>query len=209
MTRRPVSEEYRRQKNERILEKALELFCTEGLSKVKMDDVSRAMGMSKRTLYEMFSNKEELILECFRFSMEIRYAELKQRISDDSNVMDILTEFLRMRIEHMHNVNPCILDEIEQFPRIKEFFRQIQKNHSDHFISFLTRGQNEGFFMKNLNLDIIRDYNHFVSETVRAYKIHHKYSPNDILKCIIIMNLRGLCTPAGIARIDQILETLD
>lgn len=209
MTRRPVSEEYKKQKNERILVKALELFCTEGLSKVKMDDVSRAMGMSKRTLYEMFSNKEELIFECFRFSMERRLAELRQRITDESNVMDILTEFLRMRIEHMRVINPCVLDEIEQFPRIKEYFLQIQKSHADNFIKFVTRGQDEGFFLKNLNLEIIRDYNHFVSQTVRAYKIHHKYSPNDILKCIIIMNLRGLCTQAGIERIDQILETLD
>lgn len=208
MTRRPVSEEYRRQKNERILEKALELFCAQGLSKVKMDDVSHAMGMSKRTLYEIFSTKEDLIYECFRFGLERSIDSLKKRVSHDSNVMDILMEYLRMRIEQIHNINPCVLDEIDQYPRIKEYIMETREEHSKNFNAFIRRGQDEGFFLKNLNVGMINDFNHLVSETARACKIHHKYAPGEIFKCVIIMNIRGLCTQAGIARIDQILETL-
>lgn len=208
MARRPVSDKYRQQMNQSILEKALEMFLTHGLNSVKMDDISHAMSMSKRTLYEVYSNKEELILESFRMGLEKSRAKLIASISADSNVMDILTEFLRMRVNHARRTNPCILDEIDQYPRVKEFFTGIQKVHSDNITSFLARGQEEGFFIKDLNLEIIREFNQCISQTVRAYKIHQKYAPDEILRCIIITNIRGLCTKAGIERIDHILATL-
>ncbi|MBF4985337.1 helix-turn-helix transcriptional regulator, partial [Nonlabens mediterrranea] len=46
-----------------ILEKSMEMFLDLGFKSVTMDDISSEMGMSKKTLYSYFKNKEELITE--------------------------------------------------------------------------------------------------------------------------------------------------
>ena len=46
---------------ERIIEHAMEMFATQGIKSVRMDDIASQLGMSKRTLYELFGDKEELL----------------------------------------------------------------------------------------------------------------------------------------------------
>ena len=45
-------------------------FAEKGIRAVKMDDIARMLTISKRTLYEIYPNKEELLLECFKFTKE-------------------------------------------------------------------------------------------------------------------------------------------
>ena len=53
---------YRQALKERILKTAMELFATHGVKAVKMDDIAASLGISKRTLYEIYENKEVLLL---------------------------------------------------------------------------------------------------------------------------------------------------
>ena len=46
---------------ERIVEQTMEMFVTQGIKSVRMDDIARQLSISKRTLYEMFGDKEELL----------------------------------------------------------------------------------------------------------------------------------------------------
>ena len=49
---------------ERIIDTALNSFATHGIKSITMDDIAAALGISKRTLYEVFSDKETLLMEC-------------------------------------------------------------------------------------------------------------------------------------------------
>ncbi|MGL4491426.1 MAG: TetR/AcrR family transcriptional regulator, partial [Tannerellaceae bacterium] len=49
---------------DRILDKAAELFFQEGVKSVTMTDVAKHLGISKRTLYEQFKDKDELVSKC-------------------------------------------------------------------------------------------------------------------------------------------------
>ena len=55
---------YRKELREKILKTAMAEFMQRGLKAVKMDDIAKKMVMSKRTLYEIFADKEELLYEC-------------------------------------------------------------------------------------------------------------------------------------------------
>lgn len=53
---------------ERIVEQAMRMFATQGIKAVRMDDIARQLGVSKRTLYELFGDKEGLLylaLNCY------------------------------------------------------------------------------------------------------------------------------------------------
>lgn len=54
---------YRQELRPRILETAMTLFRKHGIRQVKMDDIAATLGISKRTLYELYANKEKLLLE--------------------------------------------------------------------------------------------------------------------------------------------------
>ena len=49
---------------DKILDTANSLFNERGVKAVKMDDISNSLSISKRTLYEIYDNKEDLLFEC-------------------------------------------------------------------------------------------------------------------------------------------------
>ena len=63
---------YRQELRDKILRTAIRLFKQHGVKSVKMDDISNALAISKRTLYEIYDNKEELLLAGVRLEMNKR-----------------------------------------------------------------------------------------------------------------------------------------
>lgn len=57
---------YKLELRNRILKAAMTEFLHKGVKSVKMDDIANTLAISKRTLYEIYSNKEELLLEAVR-----------------------------------------------------------------------------------------------------------------------------------------------
>ena len=83
----------REEQKERILTYAIRNFSRNGIRNVKMDDIASALGMSKRTLYQLFKDKENLLIECFRYSQKrsaTQYAELTK--STDNGADYIMTQ---------------------------------------------------------------------------------------------------------------------
>lgn len=63
---------------ERIIEQAMQMFVTQGIKSVRMDDIAQQLGVSKRTLYELFGDKEGLLylaMERFFESKRVERAE--------------------------------------------------------------------------------------------------------------------------------------
>ena len=91
--------EYRKELKGRILEVAVDEFLKSGIRAVKMDDIARLLGISKRTLYEIYPNKEDILLECIK----MRHNEEDQQMAaflqeGPRSTMDIILEFFRMQM---------------------------------------------------------------------------------------------------------------
>lgn len=90
---------YKLELRNRILKAAMTEFLHKGVKSVKMDDIANALAISKRTLYEIYSNKEELLLEAVRIHEEefndhmVQYSQNKNH-----SVMDIIIEFLVAKV---------------------------------------------------------------------------------------------------------------
>lgn len=83
----------------KILKTAMHEFLHRGIKAVKMDDIANLLGISKRTLYEIYSNKEKLLLECMRMHEE-DYDQHMLAYSKDTghSVIDIIIEFYKWQI---------------------------------------------------------------------------------------------------------------
>lgn len=75
---------------ERIIDTALNSFATHGIKSITMDDIAAALGISKRTLYEVFSDKETLLMECLLKAQREGDAYVKDVYEKASNVLEVL-----------------------------------------------------------------------------------------------------------------------
>ena len=141
----------------RILEQARDLFMQYGLKSVSMDDISNRLGMSKKTLYQYFADKEELvaavvlsIINHNKQTCELSISKSKDAIHEMFLAMEDVSElFSRM--------NPSILFDLgKYYPKAFQIFHR----HKNDFIynvirKNLERGIKEGLYRNDLQVEII------------------------------------------------------
>ncbi|HEY0059300.1 MAG TPA: helix-turn-helix domain-containing protein, partial [Flavisolibacter sp.] len=111
---------------QRILEKAHELFHRYGLRSVSMDDIAAQVGMSKKTLYLYFTDKDELVDAVFTGIMEVNKTRCSVEQQDADNALhEVFLAFDRTQ-EMFSHMNPAVLFDMEKyhastFSKFKEF----------------------------------------------------------------------------------------
>ncbi len=116
---------------ERILIKAEELFMQFGIRSVSMDDIANQLGMSKKTLYQYFADKDELVLgvvEGHIKEMEHDCSACRQQARDAIHEIFITMDRI---LEELSNMNPMLLYDLEKF-----HFKAYQRfrEHKDKFL---------------------------------------------------------------------------
>ena len=61
---------HKQELKDRIKKAASEMFFKNGIRQVRMDDIAHNLGISKRTLYEIYDNKEQLLLDVVKYNNE-------------------------------------------------------------------------------------------------------------------------------------------
>ena len=100
---------------ERIQVKAQELFLRFGIRSVSMDDIANHLGMSKKTLYQYFADKDELVDAVIHDHInEIQHECAHCRTNAKDAVHEI---FLTMDhiTDELSNMNPMVLYDLEKF----------------------------------------------------------------------------------------------
>jgi AcrR family transcriptional regulator len=145
---------------ERILEKAHELFNRYGLRSVSMDDIAAQVGMSKKTLYQFFTDKEELVGAVFNSIMEGNKGHCCDAQKVSQNALDeVFLAFDRVQ-EMFADMNPAILFDMEKYhPQTFKKFKEYQNNFLYGMIKAnLERGVEEGLYRDDLDIDILTRY---------------------------------------------------
>ena len=109
---------------EYIIERASEMFVANGIKSVRVDDIAHDLGMSKRTLYEMFGDKEELLYLCMLHFLDKQRKEVNISTKDTTaTILEIVLQgFLNMM--QYSEVNHRIMNNLQRFyPKI---FTRIQ-----------------------------------------------------------------------------------
>jgi AcrR family transcriptional regulator len=192
---------------ERILEKAHELFNRYGLRSVSMDDIAAQAGMSKKTLYIYFTDKEELVGAVFNIIMEDNKAHCTQSRKVAENALDEVFRAFDFVQEMFANMNPAILYDMEKYhpPTFKKF-----KDFQNGFLygmikTNLERGVKEELYREEIDIDIITRYrihsimlpfNPDVFPTNRTQLVH-------IEQQLLEVYLYGLTTARGEKLIDK------
>lgn len=208
MTQANYTTEHREALREQILKVATREFTTIGVKSVKMDDIARKLKISKRTLYEIYDNKEQLLLESVARRIHEFDATLERfDSSGEKQVIDIILEFYRLQMEELRDMNPVYYEDLHKYPRVMSFLEQVNKEHKAHSKDFFKRGVLEGYFRNDFNYELISLLGNNVMQNVMESKLYNTYSLQDIFRNVVMLFIRGLCTAKGIQELDRQLES--
>jgi len=192
---------------EQIIETAQRLILLKGCRVTTMDDVAGEAGISKRTLYEQFEDKEHLLTECIRWTDQKSREAFEVFAKEADNVIDLLLNAQHLQSKELHKMKFDFFVELKRYyPQVfKETIEQMRGVRKEHLRAFFLKGMEEGFFLNDINIDLIND----ILETVmlgiheNGWKLIDKHSAEECFKGTIIYFIRGLCTEKGIKYIDE------
>lgn len=140
----------------KIIETASEQFMRFGVRSVTMDDIARQTGVSKKTIYQEFADKNQLVYETFRAAL----LQDTQMVEDLPRVKDGVIEHLIGLFNYMKSrfgeVNPFVLNEIERYyPQCWQLFEDFKQEHIlEKIIEVMEIGKEEGYFRSEINTQI-------------------------------------------------------
>lgn len=200
---------YRKELRERILAASMEEFRKHGVRAVKMDDIASKLGISKRTLYEIYSNKETLLLEGMKMYEEDFDAYMTRFVeSDEHNVIETIIEFYNLQIKQSANINPLYFEELHRYPSVLAFFEQKHKDRRLKQNLFFKRGVNEGYFRDDVDYDIFGRICDSSMEYVMRTQMYREFKLDYILHNLTLLYVRGICTEEGVRKLDEALEAM-
>lgn len=198
--------EYRKELRGRILEVAMQDIIQRGIRAVKMDDIAGSLGISKRTLYEIFPNKESLLLEGIRLKQAMGEEEMAKYVTEKNpNTMDIIMKFYHMQMEELSSLPLTFITEISRYPLVTDFLRKKHQKSEENANRFFQRGVKEGYFRSDVDYELISRLGEGMTQNAIARQLYFQYEPQYIFRNIIFLFLRGFCTQKGLEYIDNTL----
>jgi len=145
---------------ERILVKAHELFNRYGIRSVSMDDIAAPLGMSKKTLYQYYTDKDELVDAVFSLVMdENREQCLQDKQLAENAIHEVFLAFDMVQ-EMFSNMNPSILFDMEKYhPACFKKFQEYKNGFLYQMVQLnLERGIKEEIYRTDIDVDIMIRY---------------------------------------------------
>jgi len=194
---------------ERITEEAISQFMKYGIRHITMDDIANNLAISKRTLYEVFKDKNELIETCMNeltVKQEKRHRELQ---SSSANVIELMIATMQNMIKALNAINPVFFSDLKKYyPKIWNLKNRDQKTRSLNQIhTQLRKGVNEGLFRNDFDIQLVAKLFYEQMNLIGDDQVFPKeeYNYAELFRNLVINFVRGISTRKGIDLIDQIL----
>jgi TetR/AcrR family transcriptional regulator, cholesterol catabolism regulator len=186
---------------EKILKTSLHLFFKYGIKHVTMDEIARELGMSKKTIYQFYKEKDDLVNQLCEIQLnaqECQFDELNRQAKDP--IHEIMLISLKMS-ELMRQINPMFFLDLQKFYPVA--FKRFQKFKEDcaykNILTNIKRGIEFGVYRPDLDPEFVSHYrlaqidmlmfgNYFSFDRISFVRTH---------ELMLDMFVYGLCTVKG------------
>ena len=128
-----------------------------GVRSVTMDDIARQAGVSKKTIYQEFSDKNQLVYDTFSRALENDKCIMDNFPQLKDGVIEHMTGMATYIRERFGDMNPLVLNEIQRYyPEAWQLFEDFKENHIyEEIVGVLEKGKEEGFFRPEIDTRIL------------------------------------------------------
>ena len=192
---------------ENIIHHASKMFVEQGIKAVRMDDIAQELSISKRTLYEMFNDKDELIYQSIRYYSEEARERRLQYIRNISNSLEIMVLSLRDMIDgaplagrirrNMRRFYPSVYERLEQ---------DVQSKSKEDLERWVEACVENGYFEKSVKIRFAVDVLHHSVHGMLVNTLDEERPSNELVEMMsysLLVFIRGLCTIEGQRIIDE------
>jgi TetR/AcrR family transcriptional regulator, cholesterol catabolism regulator len=193
---------------DRIVEAAAESFRTYGIRSVTMDTLATQLGMSKRTIYEVFSDKDELLMAVLT-RMARQQKELVKRVLDESeNSIVAIFRMLEINRDSFQSMSPAFQSDLKKYHHdilMKNLDSIEMPDYRNHF-QVIEKGIKEGLFRKEINPDLVNRCLYNLGRSIMDNDLYpyEFFARRDVIRNIFFNYLRGISTLRGLDLINKL-----
>ena len=142
---------------ERIIQGGEELFLTAGIKSVTMDDIAKHLGMSKKTIYQFFKDKNELVMGLVKKKLQEDEDQMCALISKSGNVIEEMINMMKCSEEIFSRINPIVIHDLQKYH--PEAWQQFQDFKAGVIVrtleELLTKGIQQGYIRPDIDVKIM------------------------------------------------------
>ncbi|MFT6204440.1 MAG: AcrR family transcriptional regulator [Spirosomataceae bacterium] len=186
---------------ERILATAEELFFRFGIRSVTMDDIAKALGISKKTIYNHFKDKDEIVEEVTETALQKDKNECEQIYLQATDAIDEIMKSTQLMRDMVENMHPGVLFDLQKYYP-KAWKRYL--NHRNGFIEIVLRnlkkGKEAGLYQEGIDAEILARFRVASIDSAFDESIFppKRFKLIDVQLQLLNHFLRGILTPQGL-----------
>lgn len=189
-----------------ILQKSLKLFLKHGIRKMSNQKLVECLGISSKTIYKHFSDREELLEQVLHLYHKEQY-EMLEKLSVGQNPACLFVDIWRVAVETECKINKVFYDELHHYyPELeRKVERAIGKKFEQFFLSIIQNGIDEGFFRKEVDPGVILKsvlVLHRAAVRTGQFK-RFQLSAKELPLVTSVIYIRGICTKQGLQVLDE------
>jgi len=195
-----------------ILIKVRELYTKFGIKGITMDDVAKELGISKKTLYQHVSDKEDLVGKFIDNEIEMRQKQICNCFKAGYNAIDELFEISFFMNRLMREQNPATEHDLKKY--YPEQFEKILKVRREGMVNYillnLQKGKKEGLYRDDMDDEVIAKLYLSRAETIGASSLYTVEELTSIKIFIELLShhIRGIATAEGIKELEKNVKKL-
>jgi len=185
----------------KYLNQILALFMKYGIKSVTMDDIAKELGVSKKTLYKYFKDKNAIVSTLMKMDLNSEMQKLSSLTNSSTNAIEETFAFSQVLIEKLKTVNPSLMYDLEKYhPKAWSLF--INHKRVDVFNCIranIERGIDEGFYVSIINAEVVAKLYSEKIDLIFNQEIFPlgKFSVEEVYTEMIEYHLRGIVNEKG------------
>lgn len=190
-----------------IINRATTVFMRYGIKSITMDDLSRELGVSKKTIYKHFSDKNELVHATIEKSLQEERKNCEYCTANSENAIEALISISLSIVNHFQNINPTVIYDLRKYH--SDTWKLINSYKMDFVLNNIKknieRGIKEGLYRKNIKPEIISRVYVSTIELIFDNTIYPwpEFKLDTVLKEIRRFQIRGLASDKGIEYLNK------
>ena len=175
-----------------------------------MDLVARRLGMSKRTLYEIFQNKSAMIFEVLDHNDANKREQGRRLIDSAPDMMVALLKIINLHRQDLQGMNPSFFKDMDRlYPEMRHRYEERHQRHREALQALYEKGVEQGVFRDDINFLIVSRMMEIQGESLK--RMEELFPPEitllEIYDTMSIGFLRTIASRRGNDLLDAYLST--
>jgi AcrR family transcriptional regulator len=193
---------------DRIIVGASELFRTYGIKSVTMDSIATHLGISKRTIYEVFSDKDELLRGVLKWMAEKQKELVKKFLDESENAIVAIFKLLEINMNHFQEMSPAFQADMKKY-HYEVLMKKADKCDMPDYrnnIQLIEKGISENIFRKEINPDLVNRCLYSMVRSIMDQDLYpfEQFTRREVVKNGFINYLRGISTVEGLELVNNL-----